>query len=129
MSKSFAGAIVLVVFAAVSATASPRLSVGPVPEPLRLARDPAQSPDGKLIAFSWHGDILVGPLSGGDTRRLPFRGWWTDGTGLNMEGNGAIPDYPVPLAPADESAGEDPQLEKAVRLLLQDLPPNDQLGG
>jgi tricorn protease len=77
-----------------------------------------------------------GVISTGGTRlldgsflRLPFRGWWSDGTGLNMEGNGAVPDHPVALGPAEEAAGEDPQLARAVQLLLQDLPPADQPGG
>ena len=76
-----------------------------------------------------------GVISTGGTRlldgtwlRLPFRGWWNDGTGLNMEGNGAVPDHEVPLDPSDEAAGNDPQLAKAVQLLLQDLPADDRLG-
>ena len=31
--------------------------------------------------------------------------------------NGAQPDYPVALTPADEDAGRDPQLDKALEVL------------
>ena len=44
-------------------------------------------------------------------------GWFLlDGT--DMENHGAEPDFPVPLTPADEVRGVDPQLETAVRELL-----------
>lgn len=35
-----------------------------------LARDPAPSPDGKLLAFAWAGDVWVVPIEGGAARRL-----------------------------------------------------------
>ena len=69
-----------------------------------------------------------GVISTGGTRlldgsflRLPFRGWWNAHTGLNMEGNGALPDHPVPFGPDDEAADTDPQLDKAVELLIAAL--------
>ena len=40
------------------------------PEPIRLAEDPAVSPDGQTIAFSWAGDLWSVPSEGGTARRL-----------------------------------------------------------
>ncbi|HHQ47679.1 MAG TPA: peptidase S41, partial [Acidobacteria bacterium] len=37
---------------------------------VRFARQPAPSPDGSQIAFSWHGDIWLAPVAGGEARRL-----------------------------------------------------------
>lgn len=51
--------------------------------------------------------------------QVPFRGWFQTGTGKNLDLNGAVPDFPVGLTPADENAGRDPQLEKAVEVLLK----------
>jgi len=39
-------------------------------QPIRLARDPALSPDGKRLAFSWNGDIWLAGANGGVARRL-----------------------------------------------------------
>jgi C-terminal processing protease CtpA/Prc len=38
--------------------------------------------------------------------------------GKDMENNGAVPEVDVPITPADEAAGSDPQLEAAVKELL-----------
>jgi len=35
-----------------------------------FGRQPAPSPDGSQIAFSWHGDIWLAPAGGGEARRL-----------------------------------------------------------
>jgi tricorn protease len=66
-----------------------------------------------------------GVISTGGTRlidgsmlRLPRRGWWIYPEGPCMERHGAIPDYDVPLSPEDENADHDPQLEKAVEVLM-----------
>lgn len=56
-------------------------------------------------------------LIDGTTVRTPFRGWYLpDGT--DMENHGCVPDIEVPITPDDEVAGNDPQLEAAVRELL-----------
>ena len=39
-------------------------------EPIRLADDPALSPDGRMVAFVWRGDIWLAPIEGGDARPL-----------------------------------------------------------
>ena len=39
-------------------------------EPIRLPNNPALSPDGKLLAFDWNGDIWVASSHGGEARQL-----------------------------------------------------------
>ncbi|MHC4518750.1 MAG: DPP IV N-terminal domain-containing protein, partial [Planctomycetota bacterium] len=39
-------------------------------EAMRLAADPALSPDGKTLAFVWRGDIWLAPVEGGAARQL-----------------------------------------------------------
>lgn len=51
------------------------------------------------------------------TLQIPFRGWFRVTDGSNLELNGAKPDFPVPLSPADEDARRDPQLKKALEIL------------
>jgi tricorn protease len=52
--------------------------------------------------------------------RVPDRGWFLP-DGRDMELNGAVPDVVLWLEPADEVAKADPQLDKAVELLLQEI--------
>jgi len=49
--------------------------------------------------------------------QVPFRGWFNIGTRENLDSRGAQPDHTVEMSPADESAGRDPQLDKALELL------------
>jgi tricorn protease len=49
--------------------------------------------------------------------QIPFRGWYDATTGENFDSRGAQPDHRVDLTPADEDAGRDPQLDKALELL------------
>ncbi|MEO5912976.1 MAG: S41 family peptidase [Luteolibacter sp.] len=51
--------------------------------------------------------------------QVPFRGWFQAGTRKNLDLNGALPDFQVKLTPADTDAGKDPQLEKALEVLLE----------
>jgi len=39
-------------------------------EPVRLAHEPALSPDGKTVAFEWQGDVWTAPTAGGRATRL-----------------------------------------------------------
>lgn len=57
--------------------------------------------------------------------RLPMRGWYVWGDARrserndrNQEHGGCVPDHLVELGPAQLLAGEDPQLEQAVQLML-----------
>lgn len=78
---------------------------------------------GKLVGTQTFGGVISTggtSLIDGTFVRVPFRGWYLpDGT--DMENNGAMPDIDVPLSPADEAAGRDPQMEAAVRALLAEI--------
>jgi len=78
---------------------------------------------GRLIGVQTFGGVIsTGSFSliDGTTVRRPFRGWYLpDGT--DMESNGAKPDVYVKQTPADEAAGQDPQLEAAVKDLLKTI--------
>ncbi len=56
--------------------------------------------------------------------QVPFRGWFQSETGENLDLNGAKPDFPVSLTPADEDKGLDPQLEKAIEVLRKEVAAN-----
>ncbi len=58
--KRWAACILLIVLAS---TAAGR-------EPIRLANNPALSPDGQWLAFDWNGDIWLAPSAGGAARQL-----------------------------------------------------------
>lgn len=58
------------------------------------------------------------PLEDGSYARKPFRGWYTIDTGMNLENNGCQPQIIVELEPPDIKAGDDPQIEAAVREAL-----------
>ncbi|MHC4597893.1 MAG: S41 family peptidase, partial [Planctomycetota bacterium] len=60
-------------------------------------------------------------LLDGSWIRMPTRGWWVYPDGPDMELNGAVPDHNVVVTPDDEEAGRDPQLDKAVEVLLREL--------
>ena len=53
--------------------------------------------------------------------RLPMRGWYLADTGLDMELNGAKPDYLIWPEAGDLSANRDPQLIKAIEVLKKDI--------
>lgn len=60
-------------------------------------------------------------LEDGTRVREPFRGWYSVGSGLNLENNGCQPHVEVELSPADIREGRDPQLETAIREALLQL--------
>src|SRR5437016_9376083 len=45
-------------------------AVASAQEAVRLASDPALSPDGSTLAFAWRGDIWTVPIAGGIARPL-----------------------------------------------------------
>lgn len=57
-------------------------------------------------------------LVDGSFVRMPYRAWYVKATGENMEHGPAVPDILVENAPDSKAKGEDPQLKKAVEVLL-----------
>ncbi len=80
---------------------------------------------GKLVGMPTNGGVIGTSnyqLLDGTTFRIPQTGWYRmDGT--NLENMPVVPDYIVNIAPGDMAAGNDPQLRKAVEVIL------NQLGG
>ncbi|TFG39036.1 MAG: peptidase S41 [Candidatus Aminicenantes bacterium] len=68
-------------------------------------------------------------LINGGWVRLPGRGWFVAGSGINMERNGAQPDVVVWQPPAeDSSATDDTQLFTAVRVRLDGIEDDPRYG-
>jgi len=59
-------------------------------------------------------------LMDGGAIYIPNYGFWYGNEWL-IEGRGAVPDYDVQQDPAAVMAGKDPQLDKAIQLILDDL--------
>jgi C-terminal processing protease CtpA/Prc len=67
-------------------------------------------------------------LTDGSTVRLPERGWYVAGSGVNMENHGCPPTHPVAPPPEQDLARDrDAQLERAVEVLLAQLPADESL--
>ena len=76
---------------------------------------------GKLVGTATYGGVIstgAATLIDGTNLRTPFRGWLLANDDADMENNGAKPDLDVPMTPAAEASGADPQLEAAVKELL-----------
>lgn len=77
-----------------------------------------------------HGELVGQPTFGavistgghrlvdGTLVRMPFRGWFVHATDENMENGPSVPDHLVEEPVDAKGKGEDPQLEKAIELLL-----------
>ena len=79
---------------------------------------------GKLVGQATFGAVIsTGShrLVDGTLVRMPFRGWWVHATDENMEKIPAKPDHYIAEPPDAKAKGEDPQLLKAVELLLQQI--------
>lgn len=73
------------------------------------------SPSSGSVIGTWEFELIDG-----SSMRLPGSGWYRlDGT--NMEGNGVVPDIIVENTPADEIAGRDAQLLRAVEEILKEV--------
>jgi tricorn protease len=59
-------------------------------------------------------------LSDGSTFRIPRVGWYSL-EGKNLEANGFVPDLLVPETSEDRLAGRDPQLDKALEVIQQQV--------
>ncbi len=75
---------------------------------------------GGLVGFFGPGESLMD----GGVVTAPSRGFWTPNNKWEVENNGVAPDVEVELDPKSMREGHDPQLEKAVQLLLSDLEKN-----
>ena len=73
---------------------------------------------------TWGGVIGIGPRSsfvdGGLTTQPEYSFWFKD-VGWGVENYGTDPDIEVDNKPQDYAAGRDPQLERAIRLILRQL--------
>jgi len=83
---------------------------------------------GKLIGRpTWGGlvGILGFPeLMDGGNVTSPNLGFWTEEEGFGVENVGVPPDIEVEQWPAEVAAGRDPQLEKAIEVVLAELAAN-----
>ncbi len=81
---------------------------------------------GPLVGMPTFGAVISTggmTLLNGAWVRLPLRGWYVAGSGINMEHHGAVPDVLVPQPPAEDTAADrDTQLARAVAVLMKDIP-------
>jgi tricorn protease len=73
---------------------------------------------------TWGGVIGIWPrhalVDGSLTSQPEFSFWFTD-VGWGVENHGTDPDIPLEITPQDWGQGRDPQLEKAIGLILEQL--------
>jgi tricorn protease len=62
------------------------------------------------------------PLIDGGTIMVPNYGFWSPTKGWEIEGRGVEPDIDVPSDPAAFVQGRDPQMDKAIEVLMKKLP-------
>ncbi len=68
-------------------------------------------------------------LLNGALVRLPLRGWYVAGSGINMEHHGAEPDLPIAQPPAEDlSPDRDTQLERTVAYFLAHVEQDPRYG-
>ena len=83
---------------------------------------------GKLVGTPTFGAVIsTGSYSmqDGSRVRMPYRAWYVKATGENMEHGPAVPDIIIENAPNDKANDEDPQLKKAVEVLLNSTAEGD----
>ena len=71
---------------------------------------------------TWGGVVGIFPrmrhVDGSVTTQPEFASWFVD-VGFGIENHGADPDIEVDISPQDYAEGRDPQLERAVEVLLE----------
>ncbi|SMO82265.1 S41 family peptidase [Gracilimonas mengyeensis] len=79
---------------------------------------------GTLVGMPTFGAVIstggMGLLDGSFVR-MPFRAWYVKATDENMENGPAVPDVMINNEPDSKAKGEDPQLKKAVEVLLEEI--------
>jgi len=78
---------------------------------------------GKIVGMPTAGGVIGTTnitLSDGSTFRLPRTGFWSM-SGTNLEGLGVKPDYLVEMTPEDRLENRDPQLKKAIEVILEEV--------
>lgn len=76
---------------------------------------------------TWGGLVGIGgypTLMDGGSVTAPSFAIWTPDEGFTVENQGVAPDHDIDILPKDVIAGRDPQLEKAVALVLEALEKN-----
>ncbi|MFC4334882.1 S41 family peptidase [Salininema proteolyticum] len=73
---------------------------------------------------TWGGVVGINPrfaLADGTIVTQPEAACHVDGVGFGLENYGVDPDIEVPMTPDDFAAGRDPQLERAIEVVLKDI--------
>ncbi len=79
---------------------------------------------GVIVGMPTYGGVISTRnirLLDGSFFRIPLRGWWTLPKGKNMENGPAQPHVVIPFAPQDELLRKDPQLIRAIQILLKTI--------
>ena len=79
---------------------------------------------GKLVGVQTAGGVIStgsAPIMDVGMIRVPFRGWYVNKSGKDMELNGAVPDIVVWPKPGQMPKGKDVQLEKAIQVLMKEM--------
>jgi tricorn protease len=113
-----------------------QIPIGMINGPKVLLTNEMAGSGGDSLPWMWQ-QMKVGPVVGirtggagvgastyqlidGGSFRVPDWGWYDPRTGTwLMENRGVKPDYELEVMPADWRAGRDPQLDKAVQLVLE----------
>jgi tricorn protease len=83
---------------------------------------------GTLVGVPTFGAVISTGSYGmmeGSRVRMPYRAWYVKATERNMEHGPAVPDVIVNYPPDAKGSGEDPQLKKAVEVLLGQINESD----
>ena len=79
---------------------------------------------GKVVGVPTAGGVIStwsSKILGRHRFRLPMRGWFVSHSGQDMELNGAKPNFVIWPEAGDMSSNKDPQLRKAIDVLMKDI--------